>query len=111
MDRIKIAIDFSRTPGIRTSKEGSFPAKDFRENILVPKLREAIRRKELLEIDLDGTAGIGTSFLEESFGGLIRENKIPYEEIISTLNFISEEEPNYIEEIQEYLKDAHENEK
>lgn len=111
MDIIKIATDFSRTPGIRTLKEGSYPAKEFRENILLPKLREAIENKEKLQIDLDGTAGIGTSFLEESFGGLIRENKISYTNIINTLIFVSDEEPNYIEEIMDYLKDAYENEK
>ena len=34
--------------------------------------------RDRLIVDLDGTAGLGTSFLEESFGGLIRRDHINY---------------------------------
>lgn len=111
MRKLKIATEFSRIPGARYEHEGAFPGEDFREKHLYPEISDAIKSGEKLEIDLDGTAGLGTSFLEESFGGLIRTNKLSYNDIIKTLIFISEEEPDYIDEILAYLKDAEENEK
>jgi len=111
MKKLKIATEFSRIPGARYEHEGAFPGKDFRDKHLFPKISEAIKLGEKLEIDLDGTAGLGTSFLEESFGGLIRINKLNYDDIIRTLIYISTEEPDYIDEINAYLKDADENEK
>jgi hypothetical protein len=108
--KIKIATDFSRTPGARFPAEGNFSGKEFRENILLSKLKEAISNNIRLEIDLDGTAGLGTSFLEESFGGLIRINAIQYDDIIKTLVFVSNDDPEYIEEIKSYLNEANERE-
>ena len=40
-----------------------------------------------LIVDLDGTAGLGTSFLEESFGGLIRRDHINYNILKQTLYY------------------------
>lgn len=108
--KIKIATDFSRIPGARFLSEGDFPGEEFREKILMPKLKEAIEKNEKLEIDLDGTAGLGTSFLEESFGGLIREDNMDYKIIIDTISFISVDDPDYIDEINDYIKEAHEKE-
>jgi hypothetical protein len=108
--KIKIATDFSRIPGARFPEEGDFSGQEFRQNILLPKLKEAIEKKEKLEIDLDGTAGLGTSFLEESFGGLIRIDKMDYNLIINTLSFISNDDPEYIDEINNYLQEANEKE-
>ena len=64
--KIKIATDFSRIPGARYPIEGDFSGQEFRKKILLPQLKEAINNHEELIIDLDGTAGLGTSFLEES---------------------------------------------
>lgn len=108
--RIKIATDFSKTPGARYESEGDYPGIDFRENFLYPKLLEAIQKKEKLVIDLDGTAGLGTSFLEESFGGLIRVNKLELNTINEIIEFISIEDEDYIDEINDYLREAHEKE-
>jgi hypothetical protein len=108
--KIKIATDFSRIPCARFLSEGDFPGEEFREKILLPKLKDAIDKNEKLEIDLDGTAGLGTSFLEESFGGLIRVDKMDYKIIIETISFISDDDPDYIDEINDYLKEAYEKE-
>lgn len=103
---ISIARDFSRIPGARTPEEGDFSGYDFRTMILLPSLKEAIEKKEKLTIILDGTAGLGTSFLEESFGGLIRVDKLDYQTIVDTIELVSEEDEEYIEEINNYLEDA-----
>lgn len=106
--KISVLKDFTRAPGPRYIFEGKNSGELFRENLLVPKLREAIARKTVLQIDLDGTAGYGTSFLEEVFGGLIREDKLEFSTIKRTLKFKSTEDPFLIEEIEEYLLDARE---
>ncbi|MBP3245206.1 MAG: STAS-like domain-containing protein [Bacteroidaceae bacterium] len=108
MITVSIAKDFSRIPGARFPQEGDHSGQEFRTQVLLPRLREAIDKKDTLRVILDGTAGLGTSFLEEAFGGLIREDNIQYKEIQSTLELISEEDEDYIEEINQYIKDAYE---
>lgn len=107
---LKIATDFSTTPGARYKEEGDFSGEEFREDVLYPKFKEAQDKGCRLIINLDGTAGLGTSFLEESFGGLLRSNKLKYKDVVDTIDFISDENPDYIEEILGYLSDAHEKE-
>lgn len=108
MITVSIAKDFSRIPGARFPQEGDHSGQEFRTKVLLPKLREAIAKKEKLCVILDGTAGLGTSFLEEAFGGLIREDNIPYEELQSTIVLVSEEDEDYMEEIKQYIKEAYE---
>ena len=108
MITLSISKDFSRVLGARFPHEGNHSGQEFRTKILLPKLREAMVKKEKLCIILDGTAGLGASFLEEAFGGLIREDKIPYEELQSIIELVSEEDEDYIEEINQYIKDANE---
>lgn len=111
MKTINIATDFSKTPGVRNEAEGSHPGKKFREELLYPLLKEAIDKGTQLKVILDGTSGLGTSFLEESFGGLIRVNKLSYLDLKKSLVLVANEDPDYIEEIEDYLSDANENER
>lgn len=78
--------------------------------MLVPLIKECLEKGENLTIDLDGTSGYGTSFLEEVFGGLIREEHFSYENL-QILNFVSLEEPELIDEINQDIIDARDNEK
>ena len=85
---IKIATDFSRIPGARYPEEGDYSGQEFRQNVLHPALKKAIEMNVKLIVDLDGTAGLGTSFLEESFGGLIRRPyKLQYSQTNTYYNF------------------------
>ncbi len=104
---IKIARDFSCTPGPRYIDEGKNSGEKFRKEILANIFEKAISENKKIIVDLDGTDGYGTSFLEESFGGLIRNDKIDYNEIIKRLEIISNEEEYLKDDIYEYLKDAH----
>lgn len=65
---ISIATQFSRTPAGRYKADGPKSGEAFRENMLAPSLRKYDR----VTVDLDGTLGFGSSFLEEAFGGLVR---------------------------------------
>lgn len=100
-----IASQFSRTPSARVESEGKYPGEQLRE-IITPLLKECIHKKEEFCIDLDGTAGYGTSFLEEVFGGLIRNEKIDYSDLKSWLKIKSDEEEELIEECWSYIEDA-----
>lgn len=98
--------DFSITPGSRYRDEGikAHSGQEFREDFLEPIFKEIINNDEKITVNLDGTIGYGTSWLEEVFGGLARiyGKKIVSEKLI----FISNEEPYLIEDINEYIKDA-----
>lgn len=104
--KLKISADFSDTPGPRYKSEGSHSGEEFRTSMLSNKVRDAIQNGDTLVVDLDGAQGYGTSFLEESFGGLIRDDKLDYDDIINHVDIISNEEPYLKEDINGYLKDA-----
>lgn len=75
--------DFSKTPFGRDAKDGPDNGERFRKEHLVPAFTET---DETVLIDLRGISiGIGSSFLEESIGGLIRKEGIPKEEVKSRL--------------------------
>ena len=65
-----MAQEFSRFPAGRFDKDGKYNGTRFREDHLIPALKE----NEYVEVSLDGVAGIGASFLEEAFGGLARHS-------------------------------------
>ena len=96
--------EFSITPGSRYPEEGDFSGQEFRENFLIPKFKEAIESDSILTVDLDGTLGYGTSFLEEVFGGLARIFSI--NEVQKRIKIISTEEDYLIDDINEYIRDA-----
>lgn len=107
MDNLILEVtSFSITPGSRYRNEGtkSHSGQEFREEYLEPKFVEAEKNKTKLIVNLDGTIGYGTSWLEEVFGGLAR--KYGKSKVLSILDFISEEEPYLIDDIKEYIKDA-----
>lgn len=100
-----VTKQFSRTPSARIAKEGKYPGSELR-NIITPLIKKAIKEKGTFTIILDGAAGYGTSFLEEVFGGLVRIEHIPYQDLVRTLNIVSDEEPELIEEIWDDIKEA-----
>ena len=110
MIRIKISSDFSEIPGGRLKIEGKHSGEEFRDELLLPKYREAEENNTELEVDFDDCYGIGTSFLEEAFGGLIRVNQLSLSNVSDHIIIISEEEPYLKDDIEEYMRDA-ENEK
>lgn len=75
---IDIAREFSQFPGGRYRDKGKFSGEEFREEVLWPALQNGGK----VVIVLDGTAGYSASFLEEAFGGLVRQHP----EVIATLS-------------------------
>lgn len=76
-----IAREFSMTPGGRFKKHGPYSGEAFRDGVLRDLLQRAINSGDRLVVELDGTAGYGSSFLEEAFGGLIRLSMFDREQV------------------------------
>lgn len=66
--KISVANDFSDTPAGRFKSDGPCSGEEFRDEFIIP----ALKNYDKVIIDLDGTLGYGSSFLEESFGGILR---------------------------------------
>ena len=96
---IDIGKEYSRYPAGRHRKDGPFSGERFRDELLLP----ALRRGSKVEVVLDGTAGYGSSFLEESFGGLMRAG-LSLDLIRSNLVLVTED-PTLSEEIWLYISD------
>jgi STAS-like domain of unknown function (DUF4325) len=101
---LSVAKDFSETPGPRSRDEGDFSGQQFLEEHLLPQFIKALQENKKLVVDLDGTEGYATSFLESSFGGLAR--KYDPAEVLRLINFKSDDEPFLIQEIIKYITDA-----
>lgn len=101
---INIAKDFTDAPGGRYISDGKFSGEEFRQKYLEPAFKKGI---EEITINLDGTFGFATSFLEEAFGGLARIEEIKKEDILKRLKFISNEDPSLIIKIRKYIEEAH----
>jgi hypothetical protein len=78
---INVAKEFSRFPGGRFLEDGEFSGQRFRDEFLVP----ALETNSHVQVELDGTLGYGSSFLEEAFGGLVREAGFKPEEVLQNL--------------------------
>ncbi|MBS5375719.1 STAS-like domain-containing protein [Bilophila wadsworthia] len=100
MKTISIAKDFTPYPGGRIPADGPHSGQEFREKFLMP----IFETEEKIEIIFDGVWGYGSSFLEESFGGLVRRG-IPKEKIYKQITFISKKE-SIIEEVKRYIDSA-----
>lgn len=107
MDNIILFVKkFSITPGSRYKEEGkkAHSGEEFREDFLEPSFSAAEKNNVKLIVNLDGTIGYGTSWLEEVFGGLAR--KVGKDKVLNRIEFISEEEPYLVDDIKQYIKDA-----
>lgn len=82
---IVIAEDFSPSPIGRYRTDSETSGEAFRADILAPALRSFDR----VIVVLDGTDGYGSSFLEEAFGGLIRNEGFTEAQLKTKLFIIS----------------------
>lgn len=107
MKKFNIAEEYTITPGPRLVRHGKYSGEDFRNRVLYNLVEECINSNEKLEINLDGTYGYPSSFLEESFGGLIRAG-LKKEKVLDVLSFVSTDQEELPDKIINYIKDAKE---
>ena len=109
---ISVVKEYTDKPGARYESQGSNSGQKFRDTILYSKFLEAIEKNEQLIVNLDGGYGYGSSFLEETFGGLVRrlkkENNDNYKKV-SEIIIISNDNKTWIEKIKGYIKEAIDN--
>ncbi len=67
--RISVAKQFTKLPGARYIRLGPFSGEEFRQKFLEDPLRQG----KTVIVELDGVRGYGSSFLDEAFGGVVRE--------------------------------------
>jgi hypothetical protein len=104
MRTISIANDYSETPLGRYVTDGDFSGERFREDFLRP----ALASEEKVEVDIDGVEGYGSSFLDEAFGGLVREGYFDFKDLQSRLNIKSRDSDFriYHDLIWKYIREA-----
>lgn len=94
--------DTTTTPGARYRSDGPDSGEEYREEVLGPAFQRAFETGSTLLVDLDGTHGYATSFLEEAFGGLARI--FGSEVVLRTLRFKCDDEPTLRDEIVGYIE-------
>jgi hypothetical protein len=97
---INVAKDFSRYPAGRFKTDGPYSGEGFRDQCLVPILKSSSGAT----INLDGTRGYGSSFLEEAFGGLVRDGYSA--DKINTAFKLYSSDKSLIKEIEDYINSA-----
>ncbi|CAM3693931.1 hypothetical protein BS639_11005 [Rouxiella silvae] len=103
MNTILISRQFSKTPFGRYVSDGPHSAERFRRECLAPAFKEV---NEPVVVDFDGISlAIGSSFLEEAFGGLIRKEGIPKDKVKKYL-IIKSELPFYKQQIARFIDRA-----
>jgi hypothetical protein len=105
---ISIASDYSTSPAGRYPADGPFNGERFRQNVLIPALKEAVGKGAKLVVDLDGAFSYSSSFLEEAFGGLVRTGVFSSAEIKKHLEIRSNDPiyESFVRDARTYLADA-----
>jgi STAS-like domain of unknown function (DUF4325) len=97
---VDIGKEFTRFPAGRTTSDGPYCGEAFREKFLCPFLE----RGQPVTIRLDSALGYGSSFLEETFGGLVRRGF--EKDIIRRLINLETNDPLLKKEIESYIEEA-----
>jgi hypothetical protein len=108
MKTLSIATDFSPSPAGRTRADGPFNGQRFRDDYLMPAIRNAVVTNDKVIVDLDGAYSYSSSFLEEVFGGLVRTKEFSPQDLTTRLE-IKAGNPIYgsfRRDAQKYLTDA-----
>lgn len=100
---VDIGKDFTRFPAGRTPSDGPYSGAKFRD----VHLRPALDRKEHIVVRLDSALGYGSSFLEEAFGGLVRQGYS--KEMLRELIQLDTKDPLLRSEILGYIEQAKRN--
>lgn len=98
---------FSREPFGRYETDGPFSGEVFRKTVLLPAIAKISEGSDdILEVNIDDIdVDLGSSFLEEAFGGLVRYDNISRDIINNHLTFKTED--NYDKKrIEKYINEA-----
>lgn len=97
---IDVARDFSAKPFGRYIADSDRSAEAFRRNFLVP----ALMKGKPFTVDLSGSNRYSSSFLEEAFGGLVRDGFS--KEKLNLMTVKHDLLPSIVDEITYYIERA-----
>lgn len=92
-----IIAEYSEYPGPRYCSQGESSGEEFYHTKLNAAFVDALNNKSSLIVDLDGTAGYASSFLDEAFGNLAFDFSLGI--VKPNLIIISNQEPDWKEMI------------
>lgn len=99
--RVNVAKQFTKLPGLRYMRLSRFSGEEFRQTFLVEPLRQG---KNVI-VELDGVRGYGSSFLEEAFGGAVRELDLDISDALQRLKVETSVE-SWRLDVDEYIRTA-----
>ena len=79
--KVNVAKQFTKLPGLRYKRLGRYSGEEFRQRFLL----EPLQQGKTVIVELDGVRGYGSSFLEEAFGGTVRELQLEVEDALQRL--------------------------
>lgn len=104
---LNIVKEYTDLPGGRYIRQGSHSGEDFRETILKKKYDYCLANDEKLIINFDDSYGYASTFLEEAFGGMVRQG-YNGREMIKKIVFITEDEPSLKDRCIKFIIEAQE---
>ena len=104
MEVINIAKDFTTTPGARYYSDGPKSGEEFFVEKLKNSFQTALDKDVRLKIEMDGTEGYASSFINETFRRLGEE--FGSEEAWNRLIIVSNEVPKYIIKVKNSIYEA-----
>lgn len=113
MPKLNIGTQFSFDPLGRFYTDGDSSGEEFREEVLLPKLKE-LKKGEKLEVVLDDNVeSYGSSFLTEGFAGLVKYGYFTSDQVekMLTISYTDEDYSFFKDKIYQYLKEAEYNSK
>ena len=102
-----VGSKFHHRPMGRKRVDGDYSGEVFRQDVLLPFFEAAHIKDEILVLDFNNVSMAGSSFLEEAFGGLVRDG-IKKENILKHLEIVVDEELKELIEdrIYQYIQSA-----
>lgn len=102
--KLNIVSEFTDTPGGRYIAQGPYSGEEFRDTILKVKYDYCLLKNEKLVINFDGGYGYPISFIDEAFGGMVRDG-YSAKKMLKNMVFISNDCPSLSEKIVECIKE------
>lgn len=90
--KICIAKEFNLSPFDKYKMDGGGRGEEFRETFLVP----ALEVYENVIVDLSGYCRYGLSFIDEAFGGLVRNHNFSPDCLKRRLTIVHNELPSFV---------------
>lgn len=111
INEINVIKDFSKKPYGRSPEkvmkgEENDTGLVFREKLLAPRLTDCISQGNKLRVILTGYNRYGRSFLDEAFGGLIRDDGFTYKQLEDYLDIEHKDVQSIVDLSWERIKKA-----